>query len=46
MMTPEKLEAAQALMQDQSLSIAHICQTEGVSRNTLYRYLTLKGERC
>lgn len=32
-------------MQNQSLSKAHICKAEGESRNTLYRYLTLNGER-
>lgn len=45
MMTPEKLGAAHALMENQSLSKAHICKIEGVSRKTLYRYLTLNGER-
>ena len=39
-MTEDKLQTAQTLKQDQSLSIAHICQTLGVSRITLYRYLT------
>ncbi len=36
-MTSAKPKAAQAPMQDRSLSIAYICLTEGVSRNTLYR---------
>ena len=47
MMKPlEKLEAAQALMQNQPLSKAHNCKTGGVSRYMLCRYLTLNGERC
>ena len=40
-MTADKLQMAQALMQDPSpLFIAHICQAVGVGSTTLYRYLT------
>ena len=38
-MTEDKLQTDQTLKQGQSLSIAHVCQTLGVSRITLYRYL-------
>ena len=42
-MKSAKLEVAQSLLQDQSLSIAYICKTVGVIRNTLYLYLTPDG---
>ena len=35
-------QTAQALLQGPSLS--NICQIVGISRNTLYRYLTPEGE--
>ena len=44
-MTADRLQTAQTLMQDPLLSIAHICQTVGVSSTTLYRYLTPDGKR-
>ena len=38
-LTPEKLQTAQALMRDPSISVAQVCRTVGVSRRTLYRHL-------
>ncbi len=42
-MTPDKMKTAQALLRDRTISIAQICRTVGVSRNTLYRYLYPDG---
>lgn len=42
-MTPEKIRAAARLMSDPSLSIDEICRSVGVSRTTLYRYVTPEG---
>ena len=43
-LTSEKLSTAQALMRDPSISVGQICHTVGVSRRTLYRYLTPDGQ--
>lgn len=43
-MTPEKVRMAARLMQDPDVSTVEICQTLGVSRTTLYRYVSPNGE--
>lgn len=43
-MTPEKLKAAASLMKDKTNTVKAICHTLGVSRATLYRYVTPTGE--
>ena len=43
-MTPEKVRLAARLMSDPSLAVDDICNTLGVSRATLYRYVDPKGE--
>ncbi len=37
-LTPEKIKIAQAMMSDPNISIKTVCQTFGISPNTLYRY--------
>jgi DNA invertase Pin-like site-specific DNA recombinase len=43
-MTPDKIKVAASLMKDKSNRIKDICTTLGVSRATLYRYVTPTGE--
>lgn len=43
-MSPEKVRMAARLMQDPNVSAKEICRTLGVSRSTLYRYISPKGE--
>ena len=43
-LTPDKVKMAASLMKDKSNRIKDICQTLGVSRPTLYRYVTPQGE--
>ncbi|RME56085.1 MAG: recombinase family protein [Caldilineae bacterium] len=43
-MTPEKVKMAARLMQDRSVPVEEICRTLGVSRTTLYRYVTPDGK--
>jgi len=43
-MTPDKVKVAASLMKDKTNRIKDICQTLGVSRATLYRYVTPAGE--
>ena len=38
-MTPEKVEMAATLMKDKSIPIDDICNTLGITRTTLYRYV-------
>lgn len=42
-MTQEKLKAAASLMKDKTNTVKDICHTLGVSRATLYRYVTPDG---
>ena len=42
-MTPEKVKMATRLMKDPAISVEEICRTLGVSRTTLYRYVTPEG---
>ena len=43
-LTPDKVKMAASLMKDKTNRIKDICQTLGVSRATLYRYVTPTGE--
>ena len=43
-LTPDKVKMAASLMKDKTNRIKDICQTLGVSRATLYRYVTPQGE--
>ena len=43
-LTPDKVKVAASLMKDKTNRIKDICQTLGVSRATLYRYVTPQGE--
>lgn len=43
-MTPEKVKVAASLMKDKTNRIKVICRTLGVSRATLYRYVSPSGE--
>ena len=43
-MTKEKIKAAASLMKDKNNTVKDICHTLGVSRATLYRYVTPTGE--
>jgi ACT domain-containing protein len=43
-MTPDKVKVAASLMKDKTNRIKDICKTLGVSRATLYRYVTPDGE--
>lgn len=43
-MTPEKVKMAARLMKDPAISVEEICRTLGVSRTTLYRYVTPEGK--
>ncbi len=43
-LTPDKVKAAASLMKDKSNRIKDICKTLGVSRATLYRYVTPQGD--
>src|SRR5215213_9314640 len=43
-MTSDKLKAAASLMKDKTNTVKDICHTLGVSRATLYRYVTPTGE--
>ena len=43
-MTKEKIKAAASLMKDKNNTVKDICHTLGVSRATLYRYVTPMGE--
>ena len=43
-MTPEKVRMAARLMRDPEVSVKDVCQTLGVSRTTLYRYVRPNGE--
>jgi DNA invertase Pin-like site-specific DNA recombinase len=43
-MTTEKVKAAARLMADPSVSVAEVCRAVGVSRSTLYRYVTPGGQ--
>jgi len=43
-MTQEKIKAAASLMKDKTNTVKDICHTLGVSRATLYRYVTPSGE--
>lgn len=43
-MTQEKLKAAASLMKDKTNTVKDICHTLGVSRATLYRYVTPTGD--
>jgi DNA invertase Pin-like site-specific DNA recombinase len=42
-MTAEKLKVAARLMMDPAVSVGEVCRTVGVSRSTLYRYITPEG---
>jgi len=42
-MTPEKVKMAARLMRDPAIQVEEICRTLGVSRTTLYRYVTPEG---
>lgn len=43
-MTADKIKVAASLMKDKSNSVKDICQTLKISRTTLYRYVSPKGE--
>jgi DNA invertase Pin-like site-specific DNA recombinase len=43
-LTPEQVRMAASLMKDKTNRIKDICKTLGVSRATLYRYVTPTGE--
>jgi DNA invertase Pin-like site-specific DNA recombinase len=43
-MTAGKIKMAAQLMQDRNASVTEICRTLGVSRTTLYRYVSPSGE--
>ncbi len=43
-LTPEKVKMAASLIKDKNNRIKDICQTLGVSRATLYRYVSPTGE--
>ena len=43
-LTPDKVKMAASLMKDKTNRIKDICQTLGVSRPTLYRYVSPSGE--
>lgn len=43
-MTAEKLKIATRLMGDSTVSVGEVCRTVGVSRSTLYRYVTRDGK--
>lgn len=42
-MTGEKLKIAARLMRDPAVSVPEVCRTVGVSRSTLYRYISPDG---
>lgn len=42
-MTPEKLKVAARLMRDPAVSLPEVRRTIGVSRSTLFRYITPDG---
>lgn len=42
--SPKKIAMAKALYEDKNNSVADVCQTLGVSRSTLYRYLKIDGQ--
>ena len=41
----EDIEVAQSLMRSDDVPVKQICETLGVSRSTLYRYVSPEGER-
>lgn len=43
-LTPDKVKAAASLIKDKSNRIKDICKTLGISRPTLYRYVSPSGE--
>ena len=43
-MSAEKVKMAASLIKDETVSVSEICQTLGISRSTLYRYVGPKGE--
>lgn len=43
-MTTEKIKMAASLMKDKNNTVTEICQTLGVSRATIYRYVSPTGE--
>ena len=43
-MTPEQVKMASHLMRDPDVAVKEICQTLGVARSTLYRYVGPSGE--
>jgi predicted DNA-binding transcriptional regulator AlpA len=43
-MTPQKVKMATGLMKDSNITAKQICETLGVSRPTLYRYVSPEGE--
>ena len=44
-MSEEDVEVAQSLMKSSGVPVGQICETLGVSRSTLYRYVSPEGER-
>ena len=44
-LTDNKIQLAQKLMKTKELSIKEVCETVGVSRSTLYRYIKSNGTR-
>ena len=44
-MSEEDVEIAQSLVKSGDVPIKQICETVGVSRSTLYRYISPKGKR-
>ena len=44
-MSEEDVEVAQSLMKSSGVPVRQICETLGVSRSTLYRYVSPEGER-
>ena len=43
-MTPDKIKTASRLMKDKNVTTGKICKSLGVSRSTLYRYVSPDGE--
>lgn len=43
-MTKEKIKLAASLIKDKSNTVTEICKTLGISRSTLYRYVSPTGE--
>ena len=42
--TPQKIAVAQRLYDDPTLSVIQVCRTLGVSRATLYKYITIRSK--